>query len=329
VGCVIVSPDGHIVGRGWTQPGGRPHAETVALAMAGEAARGATAYVTLEPCAHFGQTPPCADALVAAGVARVVAAVEDPDPRVAGRGFATLEAVGIAVTHDVLRDEAAFLNEGFFKRIMAGQPMVAVKSAESADGFVAKASVDKWITGERAREHAHLLRAQHEAIMVGSGTVLADDPMLTCRLPGMEDRSPLRVILDSDLRLPSTSRMAQTAWERPTLVFTASTRESTLPSAVGVVRAPVGANGRLDLTDVLRQLANRGITRVLVEGGPALENALLDAGLADRVHLYKAPQALGGGVPGIGARVKADARFAVCESSHLGRDIVESYRAKD
>lgn len=327
VGCVIVSPEGHIVGRGWTQPGGRPHAEAVALAAAGKGARGATAYVTLEPCAHLGQTPPCADALIAAGVARVVAAVTDPDPRVSGKGFAKLESAGISLTRDVVREEAVFLNEGFFARIKYGRPLVALKSAESADGFVSKPGADKWITGERARAHAHLLRAQYDAIMVGIGTVLADDPMLTCRLPGMEDRSPLRVVLDTHLRLPLVSKIAQTAREHPTLLFTS---KKDAPSIGDITIIPVdAANDRVDLAAVLNELAQRGITRVLVEGGPTLENTFLDADLADRVHLFRSPTRLGSGTPGIGARAGGDGKFHVYDRVELGPDVLESWRLKD
>src|SRR5438552_18831690 len=192
VGCVIVAGDGSIVGRGCTQPGGRPHAETVALAQAGVRARGATAYVTLEPCAHHGQTPPCADALAAAQLVRVVGAAVDPDPRVAGSGFARLESAGVVVTRGVLEAEARALNLGFFRRVMQGRPLVALKIAQSADGYVADAKGNsRWITSEDARRHGHLLRARHDAILVGIGTVLADDPELTCRLPGLEQRSPL------------------------------------------------------------------------------------------------------------------------------------------
>ncbi len=329
VGCVIVSPEGHIVGRGWTQPGGRPHAEAVALTAAGEAARGATAYVTLEPCAHLGQTPPCADALIAAGVARVVVAVEDPDPRVSGRGFAKLEAARIAVTRDVMKDEAVLLNEGFCIRVTVGRPLVGLKSAESADGFVAKEGAHKWITGERARAHAHLLRAQYDAIMVGIGTVLADDPMLTCRLPGMEGRSPLRVVVDTHLRLPRYSQIVQTAHAHPTFVFTAKENAAGLPDDIVVVPVPAGADGRVDLSAVLRELAKRGVTRVLVEGGPTVQNAFLDAGLADRVHLFRSPTPLGAGTPGVGTRVRADKKFHSYQRVELGPDVLESYRLKD
>ncbi len=210
VGCVIVR-DGIVVGRGWTQRGGRPHAEVVALQQAADAARGATAYVTLEPCAHIGQTPPCANALINAGISRVVGAVEDPDPRVSGRGFAMLREAGVVVVTDVLRDEAAALNAGFFLRMTGKRPLVTLKLAVSADNKIARApGGDQWITGEEARRFGHFMRARHDAILVGIETALADDPELTCRIPGLEDRSPLRVVLDSGLRLPIDSKLVRT-----------------------------------------------------------------------------------------------------------------------
>jgi len=329
VGCVIVSKDGHIVGRGWTQPGGRPHAETVALAAAGALAKGTTAYVTLEPCSHHGETRSCADALITAGIARVVAAVTDPDPRVSGGGFAKLTAAGIAVRQDVLKAEATFLNEGFFKRISAGRPMVALKSAESADGFVAKAGAKHRITGERARNHGHLLRAQYDAIVCGIGTAIADDPLLTCRLPGMEDRSPIRIVLDTHLRLSPDSQLAKTACAHPVVVFTAAKDGDVLMGKdVEIARVPAGANGHVDLRAVLAELAKRGLTRALVEGGPTIEGAFLDAGLADRVYVYRAPARLGGGIRGIGSRISADARFHSFARTELGPDVLESYALK-
>ncbi|MEC9167019.1 MAG: bifunctional diaminohydroxyphosphoribosylaminopyrimidine deaminase/5-amino-6-(5-phosphoribosylamino)uracil reductase RibD, partial [Pseudomonadota bacterium] len=207
VGCVVVS-QGRVVGRGWTQPGGRPHAEAMALAAAGPAAAGGCAYVTLEPCAHHGRTPPCADALIAARLARVVYAVGDPDPRVAGAGAARMKAAGLAVETDVLADAAYALNLGFFSRVTRRRPMFTLKMATSLDGRIAtRTGASQWITGPAARAHGHRLRAEHDAIMVGSGTAVADDPALTCRLPGLRDRSPLRVLCDSGLRTSPTSKM--------------------------------------------------------------------------------------------------------------------------
>lgn len=333
VGCVIVSADGHIVGRGWTQSGGRPHAETMALAQAGDHARGATAYVTLEPCAHHGVTPPCADALVRAQVARVVGAVVDPDPRVAGAGFNRLESAGIAVTRGVLEDEARAVNLGFFKRVTEGRPLVALKIAASADGYVADASGNsRWITSERARAHGHLLRAKHDAILVGIGTVLADDPALTCRLPGLAKRSPLRVVVDSRLRLSPESQLARSAREHPVIVFTTANDGGEALSARGVQieRVPADGAGRPDVVCVLQALAKRGLTRVLVEGGPGVHAAFLERGLVEAIHIYRAPLLIGeGGRPAVAAFGPSDLNAAphltLIERIPLGPDVLETF----
>ncbi|MBX6375722.1 MAG: bifunctional diaminohydroxyphosphoribosylaminopyrimidine deaminase/5-amino-6-(5-phosphoribosylamino)uracil reductase RibD, partial [Acetobacteraceae bacterium] len=221
VGCVLVR-DGRVVGRGWTQPGGRPHAETEALRRAGpEGARGATAYVTLEPCSHHGRTPPCCDALIAAGVARVVVALQDPDSRVNGRGIARLRAAGIAVETGLCEAEARAINAGFIRRIHLGLPLVTLKLATTLDGRIATATGEsRWITGPEARREAHALRARHDAVLVGSGTVLADDPDLTCRLPGMAKTPVLRVVADSRLRTPPAARLVATARQVPTWIVT-------------------------------------------------------------------------------------------------------------
>jgi diaminohydroxyphosphoribosylaminopyrimidine deaminase/5-amino-6-(5-phosphoribosylamino)uracil reductase len=333
VGCVIVAPNGVIAGRGWTQAGGRPHAETVALAQAGAAARGATAYVTLEPCVHHGATPPCADALIRAGVARVVGAVTDPDPRVAGAGFTRLESAGVSVTRGVLETEARTLNLGFFKRVSEGRPLIALKIAQSADGYVADAQGNsRWITSEAARSHGHLLRARYDAIAVGMGTVRADDPMLTCRLPGLEARSPLRIVFDTHLQLSSQSQLARTAMDHPTLVFTSSSLGSDILVKLGVEIAVVGLdeNGYLDVVAALQVLGKRGITRVLIEGGPMLHGSFLARGLADMVHLYRAPLLIGaGGKPAISQvaawTLNAAPRLRLIERTALGPDILESF----
>ena len=331
VGCVIVSRDGRIVGRGWTQPGGRPHAETVALSQAGAQAQGSTAYVTLEPCAHQGQTPPCADALIAAGIARVVGAVTDPDARVNGAGFGRLEAAGVRVARGVCEAEARALNAGFFNARLRKTPLVALKIAESADGFVADANGNsKWITSIAARQHGHLLRARHEAILTGIGTVIADDPLLTCRLPGLEHRSPVRVVLDSSLRLSPSSQLARSARTTRVIVFTAAAGGGDDLAALGVeiVRAGRDKTGRVELASVLEHLA--GMTRVLVEGGPTLNAALLNRGLADVVHLYRAPLLLGAGSRsalgvldsgGLGSAPK----LRLLSREQLGPDVLESF----
>jgi diaminohydroxyphosphoribosylaminopyrimidine deaminase/5-amino-6-(5-phosphoribosylamino)uracil reductase len=330
VGCVIVSPDGRVVGRGWTQDGGRPHAEAMALAQAGAAARGATAYVTLEPCAHLGKTPPCADALVKAGVARVVAAVEDPDPRVKGRGFAILRDAGIEVVTGVLKQEAAEQNAGFFLRVSESRPLVTLKIAQSEDGWTARTpGEDQWLTGEEARRFAHLLRAKHDAILVGIETVLADDPELTCRLPGLENYSPLRVVLDTRLRLPQTSKLARTARQIPALVFTASDGGDALRAqGVEVVQVMRDAQGRPDIAAVLHALAERGVTRLLVEGGATVISAFVAAGFADRLELFTAPLTLGQSGRGAVGTLAETPNFVRVNRRFLGVDLLESFVAQ-
>ncbi len=335
VGCVIVSPDGRVVGRGWTQKGGRPHAETIALAQAGEAARGGTAYVTLEPCAHHGQTPPCARALIESGVARVVASLEDPDPRVSGKGFAMLWDAGVEVTAGALEDEAAAINAGFFLAVREKRPLVTLKIAMSLDGKTATVSgQSKWITGAEARRFGHLLRAKHDAILIGIGTAFADDPELTCRLPGLEDRSPLRVVLDTRLRLPERSKLAQTARKIPTLLFTtAEGGQALVERGVEVRKIAPDARGRPDVAAALAGLAERGVTRLLVEGGSGVHASFLDRGLCDRLELFRAPIALGGaGRNAIDALKTLDldeaARFVSLGRRRLGPDVLESFEAR-
>ena len=336
VGCVIVSRDGIVLGRGRTGRGGRPHAETVALAQAGEAARGATAYVTLEPCAHHGKTPPCAEALVEAGVARVVAALEDPDPRVSGKGILRLKQAGVEVVMGTASREAAELNAGFLKRIRTGLPLVTLKIAQSLDGKTASATGDsKWITGEAARHYGHLLRARSDAILVGVGTALADDPQLTCRLPGLEDRSPIRVVLDSRLRLMETSQLVQTARQTPTLVFTTSDGGGPLEAnGAEVVKVARDVRGRPALEAVLAELGRRGVTRLLVEGGATVHAAFLDHGLADRIEVFTSPIVLGAAgqnaVDSLAALTLGEApRFRVAARYRLGADLLVSYTRED
>lgn len=328
VGCVIVR-DGRVLGRGWTGAGGRPHAEVVALARAGAAARGATAYVTLEPCAHHGLTPPCCEALVAAGVARVVVATLDPDPRVDGRGVAALRAAGVQVELGCLEAEALRAHAGFLSRLRAQRPLVTLKAATSLDGRIATGGgVGRWITGEAARTWAHRLRAEHDAVLVGSGTVLADDPELTCRLPGLRSRSPVRVILDRRLRLPLESRLVRTAHETAVWVLTDAAAE---PDRIRALRA-AGVRVEPLVTEpsawperALALLADRGITRLLVEGGGKVATAFLRAGLVDRLVLFQAPILLGAeGVPLVGglgvARPEAAPRWIPIEERRVGED---------
>lgn len=334
VGCVIVSPDGQVIGRGHTGRGGRPHAETIALEMAGNAARGATAYVSLEPCSHHGKTPPCADALIAAGIAKAVVAVEDPDPRVSGGGLQRLREAGIAVTIGVLQREAAELNAGFFVCMTERRPLVTLKIAQSLDGRTAtSAGESRWITSEEARVFGHLLRARHDAILIGIETALADDPALTCRVPGLEGRSPLRVVLDTRLRLNEWSQLAQTAAEIPTLVFTTSPLHGPLAtSAVEIVQVARDARGRPDVGAVLAELAKRGITRVLVEGGAGVHASFLDRRLADRLEIFTAPTILGGGghaaIDALAALALDEApRFRSTGRRRFGSDVLESFAA--
>jgi len=330
VGCVIVSREGWVVGRGWTASGGRPHAEAVALKQAGEAAAGATAYVTLEPCAHQGQTAPCAEALIRAGVARVVAAIEDPDPRVKGKGFNILRAGGVEVITGVLEREAANLNAGFFLRIQEDRPLVTLKLARSRDGKTVPApGASRWITGEEARRFGHLLRAQHDAILVGIGTVLADNPELTCRLPGLDDRSPVRVVIDTQLRLPPSSRLVQTAERVPTLVFTAAEGGDALRRrGVDVLRVIHDEHGRPSLRATLGVLAGRGFTRLLVEGGATVISSFLHKGYADRLEIFTGPITLGEAAGGtIAGLDNALGRFTRASQRSLGPDLLETYTA--
>jgi len=301
VGAVIVRAERDapvIVGRGWTQPGGRPHAEVEALRRAGDQARDATMYVTLEPCSHHGKTPPCADAIVAAGVARVVSALEDPNPEVAGSGHARLRAAGIAVEVGLGAAEARRAHAGHIRRMRDGRPHVTLKLAVSADGKVGAAGRrPAAITGEAARARVHRMRAMNDAILVGIGTALADDPVLTCRLPGMEKFSPVRVVLDAQLRLPPGSALATSARATPVWVIAASDAAPDAVRAlqaegVEVLRTPAHA-GRLDLAAVLRLLAERGITRLMVEGGPTVAASFLAADLVDAAALFHSPKTIG------------------------------------
>ena len=301
VGCVIVA-GGEIVGEGWHRVAGGPHAEIDALTAAGPRAAGATAYVTLEPCAHHGRTPPCVDTLIAARVARVVAAMTDPNPAVAGRGLAALAAAGIEVASGLLATRAGALNAGFVSRMTRGRPRVTLKLAASLDGRTALADgTSQWITGPAARADVQRLRAASSAILTGIGTALADDPSLTVRAPGVDTagRQPLRVVLDSRLRLPASARML--ALPGRTLVFAADSGadDAALAAAGAVIeRLPAGARG-LDLRAALRRLAEHECNDVLVESGPTLAGALVEAGLADELVLYLAPHLLGASARGL------------------------------
>jgi diaminohydroxyphosphoribosylaminopyrimidine deaminase / 5-amino-6-(5-phosphoribosylamino)uracil reductase len=326
VGCVVVK-EGRIVGVGWTQQGGRPHAETEALKMAGKAARGATAYVTLEPCAHHGRTPPCAEALVAAGIARVVSALEDPDPRVKGGGHAILRRAGIAVETGPGEAEVWPDLAGFLTRIHKKRPYVLLKLALSADGKIAAAAgVRTAVTGPEVRARTHLMRAQADAILVGLGTVRADDPDLTCRLPGLESRSPIRVVADSRLSIPRTSNLVKTAGKVP--VWLLSVTEGDIGPDIEIFRCQPDPQGQVDLADALARLAGRGISRVLAEGGARLARSLIEAGLVDELALFQAPKTLGPqGVDGFAGLPLAEvmAGFRRVGEERLGDDALSVY----
>ena len=342
VGCVLVAAgagDGRVVGRGWTMPGGRPHAETEALARAGDSARGATAYVTLEQCSHRGETGPCADALFEAGIARAVVAIEDPDPRVSGSGLAHLRKGGVEVALGVGAEEAAELNAGYLLRVREGRPLVTLKTASTLDGRIATHGGEShWITGEPARAQVHGLRARHDAIMIGIGTALADDPRLTCRLPGLEGRSPIRIVVDGRLRLPLTSRLVATAAETPTWLIARQGGDrqrlrAFRDSGVDVIELPADHHDQPPLDRILAELAARGLTRVLVEGGSYLAAGLLAQSLVDRIVWHRAPSMIGGdGIPvaqpfGVNRLAEA-AGFVRTGFSQAGEDLVETYERR-
>lgn len=335
VGCVIVQND-RVVGRGWTQPGGRPHGETEALRRAGRASRGATVYVSLEPCNHHGKTPPCSEALLQAGVSRVVVACVDPDPRVLGSGIRRLRDGGITVDVGLLADEAMALNDGFFRRTIDGRPSVTLKLATSLDGRIAThGGHSQWITGDTARSWGHGLRAGHDAIMVGIGTVLADDPGLTCRLPGLDHRSPVRVVVDSRLRTPLTARMVRGAKTVPTWAITTRSADRTRVGAfiecgVKIIEVGVDEGGNLDIVEACEALAANGLTRVLVEGGARLAASLVSRNLVDRLEWFRSSRLIGGdgmaAIVGFGVDLlDQTADFRRVAVRHAGEDILESY----
>lgn len=339
VGCVIVREDGdepRVVGRGWTQAGGRPHAETEALKRAGTLAKGATAYVSLEPCAHHGKTPPCAEALIEAGVARVVGAIADPNPEVAGRGFALLQAKGVEVTENICAADAYYLNEGFFLVMSEKRPLVTLKVAASLDGRTATHDGNsQWITGDDARARGHLLRATHDAIMVGSATAIVDDPELTCRVPGLAARSPIRIIADGRLRLPLTSKLVASAKETPLWVLTrpdgdAQRRNAYEDCGAELIDVEPGEGGVMNMRVALEQIAARGVTRLLAEGGARLAASLVRARLVDRIEWFQAPKLIGGdGTPAIAAlgvkHLDNAPLFILQDVVQLGEDSLASY----
>ena len=335
VGCVLVR-EGRVIGRGWTQPGGQPHGEIVALRQAGCAARGATLYAGLEPCAHHGRSPPCAEALIEAGVARVVSALEDPDPRVAGRGHAMLRDAGLDLTIGVLGAEAAHMHRGFLMRLTHGRPMVTLKLATSFDGRIATASGEsRWITGAQARRHVHAERARHDAVMIGAGTARADDPSLTVRGLGIAHQ-PVRVVVARGLELPETGRLAASAAQAP--LWLVHDPGATDPARAegwarrGARLLPVAGDsaGRLDPRAVLVALGAEGLTRIFCEGGGALAASLLGAGCVEELIGFTAGCVLGAeGQPAIGPvamdRLADAPRFELREALPLGGDVLQRW----
>lgn len=342
VGCVLIRPDlgssdfGRIVGAGWTQPGGRPHAETEALAQAGELAKGAHAYVTLEPCNHQGETGPCTEALIAAGISAVTAAVTDPDPRVSGSGLERLKEAGLDVRSGLLADEASRLNAGFFATVRHGRPWVTMKTATTMDGAIASRNgKSQWITGPEARARGHLLRAENDAILTGIGTVREDDPELTCRLPGMRDRSPVRVVVDPRLEIDIAAKLFDTLETAPLWLLAsegADPKRAALLTGAGatIIDLPPVTGGRISPDMILTALAERGMTRVLLEAGSALTASFTDAGLIDEIAWFRAPMAMGGdGMPAIAPMAvnspENAPKFRRLSTIDLDGDVLERY----
>ncbi|UWR24125.1 bifunctional diaminohydroxyphosphoribosylaminopyrimidine deaminase/5-amino-6-(5-phosphoribosylamino)uracil reductase RibD [Sulfitobacter sp. S190] len=337
VGCVIVA-QGRIVGRGWTAPGGRPHAETQALAQAGDAARGADVYVTLEPCAHHGQTPPCAQALIDAGVGRVIVALGDSDARVAGKGLEMLRSAGIAVETGLCAEAARADHAGFLLRVEAGRPMVTLKLANSFDGRIATGTGEsQWITHAPARRMVHAMRMRHDAVMVGAGTARADDPTLTVRDLGVTDQ-PARVVVSRRLDIPLSGKLARTAAQVPLILCHGPDVPTELVSAWQGLGAQMCVcavrGGQLDMADVMQQLGAHGLTRVFCEGGSALAASLLQADLVDHLVGFNAGVVIGAeGLPGIGAmgvaRLREAPRFALRDTVAIGPDVMHRWVRSD
>ncbi len=334
VGCVIVN-ENRVVGRGWTQPGGRPHAEVMALRQAGPAARGATAYVSLEPCAHHGKTGPCADALIAAGIARVVTALTDPDPRVSGQGHASLRAAGIAVTENTLADQARATNAGFFKRVTLGLPFVTLKLATTLDGRIATSTGEsRWITSPQSRRAVHALRLTHDAVLIGARTARADDPDLTVRDLGASHQ-PIRIVIDARLSHSPQSRLGLTAKQSP--VWLCHTDQA--PPDARATWANTGATliecksdaTHVDLTDALQRLATLGLTRIFCEGGATLAASLIRRHLVDDLITFTAGKLIGAsGHPALAALPDAPLKdlpaLTLKETRQIGPDTMSHWR---
>ena len=344
VGAVIVRFDSGtpvIVGRGVTAPGGRPHAERIALDQAGELAHGATIYVTLEPCARrsiMRDGPSCTDAVLCSGLTRVVIGAADPSPFAAGEGAKRLRAHGIEVVTGICEAEAARVNLGHTLRVMQHRPMVTVKLAQTADGFAGQAGARLMITGEQANARTHLIRAQSDAIAVGIGTVLADDPALTCRLPGLGQRSPVRVVFDTHLRTPQTAQLVSLATMIPTWIVAgldapAMAERQLVNAGVEVMRVATASDGQLDLLAALGLLADRGITRLMLEGGPTLADSFAEHFLIDEVVIATGVASVGAGISAIGAHLKTHLDHCraqgIVVSERLGVDTLETFHAGD
>ena len=344
VGAIIVRNDGQqdeLVACGRTMPGGRPHAERVAIEQAGDAARGATIYVSLEPCAHHAKTPPCVDAIIGAGISRVVVSAHDPDERVAGRGIEALNAAGVEVTQGCLESEGTDIVRGHVLRVTHNRPLVQLKLAVGSDGLIPQGrdGAPIWVTGKEARAHGHLLRARTDAILVGHGTVLADDPELTCRLPGLADKSPVRVVLSSDLAMPQNTKLLAGIDAAPVWIFGSNgadkqTENKLTKTGVEVLRVNRCTDSGLDVNDVLSGLARRGITRILIEGGPRVAASFWTAGVVDEVFIYKGPGSAGAdGMPPLATggleMIENSGSFVREETRMLGGDTLDVYRRKD
>ena len=335
VGALIVDEaSGEVTARGWTQPGGRPHAEAHVLQRAGAHAQGKTMYVTLEPCSHHGRTPPCADAIRAAGVRRLVCAIEDPNPEISGKGFASLRRAGIAVETGVCAEAARWMAAGHILRMTKGRPFVQLKLAVSADGLIAPGDgAPRWVSNEEARAYAHLLRARADAILIGSQTVADDDPLLTCRLPGLCNRSPRRYVLDSRLRTAPSSKLATSAGAVPVTLFGApDAPRPALPASIVVSRVATDGSG-LSLTAVLACLNADGITRLLVEGGPHVAGSFVAADLVDEAVIARGTETLAAaGVRPLAARglevFEDRQRWLLHSDRALGSNRITVYRAR-
>ena len=342
VGAVIVRPGkpSEVLARGWTMPGGRPHAERVALDKLSGQAKDCTLYVTLEPCSHVGQTQPCTDAIITSGIKRVVCSIEDPDSRVSGAGLAKLRAAGIEVECGILADEGRQLALGHIQRATQNRPLVQLKFAVGKDGLVPRGSgKPNWITGQEARAHGHLLRARTDAIMVGSGTLKADDPELTCRLPGMAHVSPVRIALSSKGQLDANSQLLNSHEIAPLWVVKRNEDSiDRVPEKLSEHYETIHVSSDpdqevLNLESVLSELAKRGITRLLVEGGPTLANSFWDLGFVDEVYVYQGPENTGPDairpfdVRGIDI-IEQDDLFEICNQRFIGNDVLRIYRRK-